>query len=49
MFQKNDPLGFETLGGHVAPCLLELWPDFLQLHRMIIFAKSYFLCAEAGT
>lgn len=46
---KNYPLGLETLGGHVAPCLLELWPDVLQLHRMIMrkILLHFFCCMEA--
>lgn len=42
---KNYPLGLETLGGHVPPCLLELWPDVLQLHRMIIHKILFFFFA----
>lgn len=46
---KNYPLGLQTLGGHVAPCLLELWPDVLQLHRMIMrkILLFFFFCTEA--
>lgn len=45
---KNYPLGLETLGGHVAPCLLELWPDVLQLHRMILCKILLFFFLHGG-
>lgn len=45
---KTYPPGLETLGGHVAPCLSELWSDVLQLHRMIMCKMPSFFFLHGG-